>query len=91
MPRYYSQKFGGIVADHEAPPGFLALEVRNKINLGDQGELITPDHKTIEFKVEKILNLKGDAVTAAHGGCGVYFIESPVKVPAMSLLSLSLQ
>jgi putative protease len=91
VPRYYSQKFGGIVTSGEAPAGYLPIEVRNKINLGDSGELITPDNKTIDFKVEKILNSKMESVTAAHGGSGVFFVESPTAVPEMSILSLSVQ
>lgn len=90
VPRYYSQKFGGIVSTDEAPAGFLPLEVRNKINLGDTGELITPNNKTIEFKIDKILNMKGESVSAAHGGSGVFFIESPTTVPPMSILSLKI-
>ncbi len=89
VPRHYSQKFGGIVATNEAPAGYLPIEVRNKIKLGDAGELITPDNKTIAFKVEKILNAKGESVAAAHGGSGVFFIESSIPVPPMSILSLS--
>jgi putative protease len=89
VPRYYSQKFGGIVSSDAAPSGYLAIEVRNKINLGDTGELITPDNQTLDFRVEKILNAKGESVAAAHGGSGVFFIESPTDVPAMSILSLS--
>lgn len=91
VPRYYSQKFGGIVTAGEAPAGYLPIEVRNKINLGDAGELITPDNKSIEFKVEKILNSKMEEVSAAHGGSGVFFIESSAPVPEMSILSLSVQ
>lgn len=89
VPRYYSQKFGGVVTAEEAPTGFLAIEVRNKINLGDSGELITPDNQTIPFKVEKILNSKLEPIGAAHGGSGIFFIESPCAVPTMSILSLS--
>jgi putative protease len=90
VPRYFSQKFGGIVCRDEAPQGYLAIEVRNKICLGDLGELITPDNKKVAFKVEKILNSKRELVEAAHGGSGVFFLESSKPVPAMSILSLNI-
>lgn len=89
VPRFYTQKFGGIVTHQEAPAGYLALEVRNKINLGDTGELITPDQKTIPFQVQRILNERLEPVLAAHGGSGVFFVESREPVPPLSLLSLS--
>lgn len=92
VPRYYTQKFGGVIAEDTAPNGFLALEVRNKITCGDSGEFITPDNRRINFKVNKILNAKLEPVESAHGGNGVYFIENSVteELPIMSLLSLSL-
>lgn len=89
VPRYYTQKFGGIVADQEAPEGFMALEVRNKINLGDAGELITPDNQTVPFQVESIVNSKGESVSAAHGGSGVFFFKTKDAVPPLSILSLN--
>jgi putative protease len=89
VPRYYSQKFGGIVTGSEAPSGFLAIEARNKISVGDSGEILTPDHQTVSFQVEEILNSRGESVTAAHGGSGVFFIANKEPVPPMSILSLN--
>jgi len=88
LPRNYTQKFGGVVIENEAPTGYLPIEVRNKINLGETGEFITPDNQVFEFKVEKILNPKMEPVEAAHGGSGVFFIESPLTVPPMTIMSL---
>lgn len=91
VPRYYSQKFGGIVTEMETPPGYIAVEVRNKFSVGDTGEIITPEYKTIPLTVEKILNLKNEEVTAAHGGSGIFFIKGVEPVPNMSILSLNIQ
>lgn len=88
VARQYIQKFGGVVSNEKAPSGFLAIEVRNKVSLGDSGELITPDNQTVPFKVDKILNAKMEPVDAAHGGNGIYFFENTTTVPPMSLLSL---
>lgn len=88
MPRYFTQKFGGIVSYENAPEGFLPIEIRNKMSLGDEGEFITPDGRAIPLRIEKILNAKLEPVELAHGGCGVYFIESATNIPPMSLFSL---
>jgi putative protease len=89
VPRYYTQKFGGFINHDIAPKGFRALEVRNKIKLGDKGELLTPSKQTIDFEIKSILNQKFEPVLEAHGGAGVYFIECP-EVPPMTIFSLKL-
>lgn len=87
--RYFTQKFGGVVTLENAPEGFLPIEVRNKMSTGDVAEFITPQNNTHEFKINKILNSNMELVTSAHGGSGLFFIETPhADIPPMSLLSL---
>jgi putative protease len=89
VPRYYTQKFGGFINDDpETPQGYRALEVRNKLKIGDKGELITPSNHSIDFEIKAILNKKLEPVTEAHGGAGVCYVACDKDVPPMSIFSL---
>jgi putative protease len=90
VPRYYTQKFGGFINSDAAPQGYRALEVRNKIKLGDRGELLTPSNHSVDFEIKSILNQKLEPVAEAHGGAGVCFVECAEEVPAMTIFSLKL-
>lgn len=87
-PRFYSQRFGGIVTSDTAPEGFVAIEIRNQIRIGDCGEIIRPDGTQSPFAIEEILTPTKQFVSVAHGGTGVYFIKSQESFPELSVLSL---
>jgi putative protease len=91
VPRYYTQKFGGFISTDEAPKGYRALEVRNKIKVGDKGELLTPSNHSIDFEIKSILNKNLEPAMEAHGGAGVCFIECPQEMPPMTIFSLKLE
>lgn len=93
VPRYYTQKFGGFFIENvETPAGYKALEVRNKLKVGDEGEIITPDNKTITFKINSLINKKMEVVQEAHGGAGVCFVGCEgIDIPSMSILSLKVE
>jgi putative protease len=78
VPRYYSQKFGAIIVEEQAPAGYV----------GDEGEILTPDGGSFPLTVGALLNGKGESVSAVHGGTGVFFMETTTPIPPMSILSL---
>ncbi len=60
--------------------------VHNKLLVGDQVELITPD-RNITAKIKKIINEDGESVESAHGGLNKFFlIEFNQPVPSIFLL-----
>lgn len=93
VPRYYTQKFGGFFTNEIAPAGHVALEVRNKLKVGDSGEIITPNKISFPFTIKSILNKKLESVLEAHGGAGVCFIDcgDSELIPPMSILSLKVE
>ncbi len=93
VPRFYTQKFGGFFIEQTgeipAPAGYKTLEVRNKLKLGDKGEIITPDYRSIPFEITDIINQKMEKVESAHGGAGACFVRcDELNIPNMSLLSV---
>lgn len=77
LSRQFSQKFGGLIqpSSIDAPKGFVAVEVRNKITVGDSCEIIFPDNEPIHFKITQILNKNLNEVESAHGGAGLYYFK----------------
>ncbi len=73
----YSQsgkyRVAGIVRDFNSQTGLAEIEVKNRINVNDEIEIITPQKKEI-VKINKILNKNGIKVESAHGGAENVFI-----------------
>lgn len=74
VSRNFSQKFGGLLL-HDAPVGFIAVEVRNKIVPGQVCEILTPEQPPHQFVVKQILNKDKNLVDAAQGGTGLHYFE----------------
>lgn len=80
-PRHYTQKFAGVLLqDPATPEGYWAVEVRNKLKVGNKCEVISPRKEPLEFKIQDIMNLKKQSVPEAHGGTGVFYIKTNQKL-----------
>ena len=79
------QVFAGQVKG-ERDGGWMEVEVKNRIEVGDELEYISPSGQRY-FKIEAIENKKGESVSVAHGGNGCVWIPSPGKVEPFALLS----
>lgn len=93
VSRNFAQRFGGLLVEDvpEAPEGFVAIEARNRIGLGQDCEILYPTKDSQHFKVTEILNKDKQPVEAAHGGAGLYYIKTNLKVlEARGLLSLKI-
>jgi U32 family peptidase len=79
------QVFAGQVKG-ERDGGWMEVEVKNRIEVGDELEYIAPGGQRY-FKIEAIENKKGESVSVAHGGNGCVWIPSPGSVEPFALLS----
>ncbi|WP_432697989.1 tRNA 5-hydroxyuridine modification protein YegQ [Marinobacterium sp. YM272] len=60
------QQFVGEVLDHDSQRGTLEIDVKNRFEMGDTLELMTPAGNR-RFKLSELYNKKGEAVDAAPG------------------------
>jgi putative protease len=89
--RHRGQRFGGIVLESstDAPQGYVAVEVRNKISRNQNCEVIFPDSEPLPIVVEEILDKNMQPLQEAHGGAGLYYIRAQGLQPrAFGVLSL---
>jgi len=77
--------FAGQVLDAREG-GWMEVEVKNRIEVGDELEYISPKGQRY-FKIEAIENKKGESVSVAHGGNGSVWIPAPAPVEPFALLS----
>ncbi len=74
--RATTNRFAGLVlAEDLAKSGYLPVEVRNQIRVGDRIELMIPHQESDFFTVTEILNPKGQSVEVAHGGTGAFLFK----------------
>jgi putative protease len=76
--RHRGQRFGGILLETgvDAPVGYAAVEVRNKIARGQQCEVIFPNSDPQAFVIEDILDKNFQPASEAHGGAGVFYVRA---------------
>ena len=74
------QLFVGEVTGIDAASGFTALDVKNKLRIGDRLELMTPSGN-YSFRLEQMLDRQGNSIQEAPGG-GYQVL---VKLPVMGL------
>jgi len=79
------QVFAGQVKGERAG-GWMEVEVKNRIEVGDEVEYIAPGGQRY-FNIEAIENKKGESVTVAHGGNGCVWMPAPGPVEPYALLS----
>lgn len=76
LSRYYSQRFAGLIKPESDVEGYTAVEIRNKVEVGQEAELILPDGKSRYLKIEAMLNSKKQPIESAHGGAGLAYIRT---------------
>jgi len=82
--------FVGIVRDWDSQQGFAKIQVRNRLEIGDKLELMTPQ-ENIPFTLEQIYDTDGNELKVAHGGGIDILIGLPQKPHLQSLLRKSLK
>jgi U32 family peptidase len=90
VARHFTQKFAGV--SHKSDNGDVWVEVRNRISVGDQVEVITPEAQ-FDDEIVEITNPLLESVTTAHGGTGNFKIKlkSNTNLPDKGLLSQKLK
>ena len=69
----FTHKVVGMFLNYHQSQGLLSFECKNKLTLGTEIELITPQ-KTEKFNIIELRNSKGNFVESSHGGSGRYSI-----------------
>ncbi|HPI39554.1 MAG TPA: U32 family peptidase C-terminal domain-containing protein [Pseudobdellovibrionaceae bacterium] len=89
-PRYFTQKFAGLILEStpETPEGYIPFEVRNKLMVGQECEILEPQGGNHDFTVQAIMNAKMMDVPVAHGGTGLHYIKFDRKPEPFSILSV---
>lgn len=93
LSRNFQQMFAGLIKTNiEIQPGYVAVEVRNRVQLGQECEILSPNDKPFIFKVTEILDKEKTATDSAHGGAGLYYFKLPEnkKFNQYSIMSLKL-
>jgi len=80
------QVFGGQVLDLR-PDGMMEVEVKNRMEVGDAVEYISPTDQ-YRFRINAMQDKNGGSLAVAHGGNGAVWIQSAGPVEPYSLLSL---
>ena len=80
------QQFVAEVSGYDGASERLLLEVKNKIRVGDQLELLTPGGSQ-SFRLEAMEDLQGVPMEEAPGGGYRVQIPSPVEDPRMGLIA----
>ena len=83
------QLFVGEVGEVDQITGFSQIEVKNRFAVGDELELLSPlgNHR---FKLESMMDLKGNAMSVAPGGGYQVQIKLPAPAGERALLTRSL-
>jgi putative protease len=82
--------FVGIVRNWDNQKGFAKIQVRNRIEVGDNLEMMTP-RETIPFILDHIYDTDRNELNVAHGGGIDILIRLPKTPPSHTLLRKSLK
>ena len=80
-----AQVFGGQILNER--PGWMEVDVKNKIEVGDEVEYLAPSGQ-FKFTIDAMENKTGEKVSVAHGGNGTIWIKIDHPVEPFALLSL---
>ena len=86
--RFFTQKFGGLVAGPMNSDGLVPVEIRGTMKRGESCELQGPDMQTEQFNIARIFDSKMREVEAAHSGSGTFWIKGPQKSVENGIVSL---
>ena len=79
------QIFGGQVVNER--PGWMEVDVRNRMELGDEAECLSPSGQ-YKFKIKAMEKVSGESISVAHGGNGTVWVQADGPVEPYALLSL---
>jgi len=79
------QIFGGQVVNQR--PGWVEVDVRNRMELGDEAEYFSPNEQ-YKFKINAMETASGNSISVAHGGNGTVWVQLDKPVEPFALLSL---
>jgi putative protease len=79
------QIFGGQVVNERS--GWMEVDVRNRIELGDEAECLSPSGQ-YKFKINAMETIAGESISVAHGGNGTVWVQADGPVEPYALLSL---
>ncbi len=83
---FQPQTYAGQILDGRSG-GWIQVEVKNRIELGDEVEYISP-RRQFKFPISAMENERGETLSVAHGGNGAVWIQSPEEADPYALLSL---
>ena len=85
------QQFVGEVLEEDKTSGYMLIDVKNKIEMGNELELMTPKGN-IRFIVKEMKNIKGEAISIAPGSGHKVRIKIPPSADvSMGLLMKTLE
>lgn len=79
------QVFGGQIVNER--PGWMEVDVRNRMELGDEAECLSPNGQ-YKFKINAMEKATGESISVAHGGNGTVWVQAEGLVEPFALLSL---
>ncbi len=80
------QQFVAEVSAFDAVSGWVTLEVKNKLRVGDELEVFTPVGSS-RFKLKEMADTDGQPMAEAPGGGYRVMIPSPLEDPSMGLIA----
>lgn len=79
------QAFLGIVEKYQA--GRILFEVKNRIDLGEEIEILIPRGEILKLRIEELSDSKNQPIDKAHAGQGTkVWLPVPREIPLLSLL-----
>ena len=73
----HKQQFVAELISSDLEAGTIDVEVKNRFSVGDRMELVLPNGKNVDFTLESMENLKGEAMDVAPGSG--YQVRLPIK------------
>ena len=87
--RKFTQQFAGLIEDQEPLDEFyVPVNVRNRISLGNDCEVLEPGGQNFSFTIQGLKNAKGYDIDVAHGGTGLHYVKMPRLPEKFSVMSL---
>ncbi|MCH4888791.1 U32 family peptidase [Acidaminobacter sp. JC074] len=84
--RYYN--FTGIVIDYDEKSGYATIEQRNKIEIGDELEVMQPGYKGFTQKVTELIDHKGVSVESVPHAQQIFTMKMNQPVKAFDILRM---
>jgi len=88
VTRFSTRKFAGLAQGPMNDAGFFPVEVRGTIKKGMEIEILGPNMKQYNFKVDGILNGKQQEVEAAHPGTGINYLKGANAIIENGILNV---